>query len=238
MQKCSMLRSLIAGGVLLTCAGAGAQTLTLHYQERPPYSRTTVDGDVTGLVATPAARALRDAGISFRWVVTPSQRQLALIQAGRDLHCGVGWFRNPERAALGKFSRELYRDRPAGALVRADLPLKNGVTVASLVEDKRFTLLLKEGYSYGQHLDGLLIRTAMPAQRTAVDPAQMARMLSAGRADWMIVAPEEAAELVVPGLRMIEFADMPPGLTRHLYCSQEVGDDWMARIDRALAAPR
>ena len=39
------------------------------------------------------------------------------------LHCGIGWFRNAERAALGKFSKPLYRDRPFGALAQTARPL-------------------------------------------------------------------------------------------------------------------
>jgi hypothetical protein len=100
------------------CATAGAQGLTLHYQERAPYSTALSDGTVAGLTATPAAQALQQAGLRFAWVRTPSQRQLALIQEGDGLHCGLGWLRNAERSAKGKFSQALYRDRPFGALAR------------------------------------------------------------------------------------------------------------------------
>lgn len=57
-------------------AAAGAQTPTIHYQERAPYSSTRADGTVAGLTATPAAQAMQRAGLSATWVRTPSQRQL------------------------------------------------------------------------------------------------------------------------------------------------------------------
>ena len=220
---------------------AGAQTLTLHYQERAPYSTTQADGSVVGLTATPALRALQQAGLPYAWARTPSQRQLALIQEGEGLHCGVGWFRNPERLALGKFSKALYRDRPFAALVRHDSRLQSGVRGDEALALAGEVLLVKEGYSYGQVLDRLLAQRTPPATKTRVETAQMVRMLLAGRASWMIVAPEESLvlrqEMDAAGaeLRGVVFADMPAGETRHLYCNHAVPDAWLARIDQALA---
>ncbi len=153
------------------------------------------------------------------------------------MHCGVGWFRSAQREAQGKFSRALYRDRPFGALVRDELPLGSGMPSTELFRSAQFRLLIKEGYSYGAQLDELIAKAARAPERTTTDNAQMARMLLAGRADWMIVAPEEATALAAPGLRVLEFSDLREGPSRHLYCSQDLPDDWMARIDQALAAP-
>lgn len=236
MQNGAMFRACAAWLWVLAAAATSAQTLTLHYQERPPYSSTADGGGAAGLVATPASRALASAGIAFRWALTPSQRQLALIQSDQGLHCGVGWFRTSEREALGKFSHRLYRDRAPGALVRSALPLVDGLRAAELISDPRWRLLVKEGYSYGRRLDKAIAEAPRPPVRTSVDPPQMARMLRAERADWMIVAPEEAAMLAAPGLRLIEFSDLDAGPTRHLYCSRSLPEDWLTRIDRALAA--
>ncbi|MDP1534558.1 MAG: hypothetical protein Q8L92_13380, partial [Rubrivivax sp.] len=171
-----------------------AQTLTLHYQERPLYSQADASGQVTGLVATPAADALGRAGIAFHWALTPNQRQLALIQDGTSLHCGIGWFRTPERATRGKFSLPLSQDQPFAALARADAPLRDGLRPEQALAAAGSTLLLKEGYSYGPQLDALLI--GVRTERTHADVAQMVRMLAAGRAAWMIVTPDEARELL------------------------------------------
>jgi hypothetical protein len=107
---------------------ASALRLTLHDQEPAPYSTSPADGSVSGLTATPAARALHLAGLSCSWVRTLSQRRLALIQEDEGPHCGAGWSRNPERSALGNFSKALYRDRPVGALMRNDGLLRPGTS--------------------------------------------------------------------------------------------------------------
>ena len=230
------MNRVIAWLLWLAAPLAMAQTgiVTLHYQDRPPYSSQAPDGEVIGLVATPVARAFRAAGIAFEWERTPSQRQLALIQAGAGLHCGVGWFRTEARAQRGRFSRPLYRDQPLGALVRSDTGLPARLSAATLLADRRFTLLVKEGYSYGPLLDGLIARTAARPLRTSAEPLQMGLMLRSRRADWMIVAPEEAGVLGAGELRRVTFDDVPEGPERHLYCSSALPAEWLARIDAAL----
>lgn len=236
------LASAVARWALLgLCFGAQAQGLTLHYQERAPYSATQPDGTVAGLVATPAAQALTQASVVFVWARTPSQRQLALIQEGTGLHCGVGWFRNAERAAHGKFSKPLYRDRPFGALARGDSPLRSGLSGAEALALAGDTLLVKEGYSYGPQLDHLIATHTPPPAKTSAETQQMLRMLLAGRAGWMIASPEEAQVLrqdagpAAQGLRTVSFTDISAGETRHLYCNRAVPDAWLARIDQALS---
>lgn len=242
VAQASVLALCAAAFLLAAAPLAAAQTVTLHYQERAPYSTTQPDGSVAGLTATPAAQALQQAGLSYVWARTPSQRQLALIQDGDGLHCGLGWFRNPERIALGKFSKALYRDRPFGALARNDSRLRNGLRGEEALSLAGEVLLVKEGYSYGPVLDRLLAQRTPPATKTSVETAQMVRMLLAGRASWMIVAPEESLvlrqELGAAGvaLRGVVLADMPAGETRHLYCNRAVPDAWLARVDQALAA--
>ncbi len=222
-------------------SASAAQVLSLHYQERAPYSSTQADGGVSGLTATPAEQALQRAGVNYAWVLTPSQRQLALIQEGRGLHCGLGWFLNAERSTLGKFSKALYRDPPFGALARNDSGLRTGMRGEEAFASSADVLLVKEGYSYGPQLDRLIARRATPPSVTSAETRQMARMLLAGRASWMIVGAEEAQMLrqdaaAAAGLREVSFAGMSPGETRHLYCSRAVPDAWLARIDQALAA--
>lgn len=234
------------GTLALACAPAAEPSaLTLHYQPRVPHSALDADGRVTGIVATPAARALERAGIAHVWQSTPAQRQLALIQHGEGLHCGIGWFRTPEREALGRFSAPLYRDQPLAALVRAGALPEAGraVRAADLLRDGGPRLLVKEGYSYGAHFDGLIAQAAAPVARSTAEVDALARMVAAGRADWMLASPEEVPAMhaalgagAAPP-RLLTLVDAPPGATRHLYCNRAVPAAWIERIDRALEAP-
>ena len=126
--------------------------------------------------------------------------------------------------------------------MRNDSRLRSGLRGDEALGAAGEVLLVKEGYSYGQVLDRLMAQRTPPPTKTSVETVQMVRMLLAGRASWMIVAPEEALvlrqEMGAAGaeLRSVAFADMPAGETRHLYCSRAVPDAWLARIDQALAA--
>lgn len=221
---------------------ASSQSLTLHYQDRPPYSSLAANGEVTGLVATPAGQALRQAGVAFEWALTPSQRQLALIQQGIGLHCGVGWFRTESRAALGKFSLPLYRDEPFAALARPGVLPPSKMPAAAAMLAASASLLVKEGYSYGPQFDALIASTTAAPIRSSAEIPQLLRMVAAGRAGWMIVTPEEAQVLLAEvgpeaaSLQLVRFSDALPGQTRHLYCNRAVPDAWLARIDQALSA--
>lgn len=241
--------SLVIAGTVLVGVGAAAQPtegraaaapILVHYQERPPYSETRADGAVHGLVATPTALAFERAGIAFRWMLTPSQRQLALIQNGANAHCGVGWFRNPGREAVGKFSVALYRDQPLAALVRVGAGWQPGMTFEDALASPKLRLLVKDGYSFGRHVDGLISTRAVRKVTTSGEPAQWISMLLADRADWMLVAPEEAEVILkqgkdtARGLMLVPLNDMEAGLERHLYCSPAVPDAVLAKFNAAL----
>lgn len=242
----SIRRRLLAFGLLAMLAGkagAHAQTLNLHYQERAPYSSTGADGQPQGLLVAPLLRALARAGIAARWSSTPGQRQLALIQRGNGPDCGIGWFRTPEREALGRFSRPIYRDRPLQALVRADSPIADDAAVADLLANPTLSLLAKEGYSYGPTIDQQIRRGNTTVVYTSTESASMARMIVAGRASWMLVSAEEAEVLLgalgsdPPPLRLVAVRGVDAGLSRHLYCNREVSATLIERLDRAMVGP-
>lgn len=243
-QKSQLLRAccaLACAGVLGTAqAAVGTDSLPLRllYQERPPYTSLKPGGVLEGLLVTPVQQALSRTGIVARWEQTPSQRQLLLVQTGQEPVCALGWFRNPEREKLGHFSRPLYRDLPMGGLVRADVAMADGQPLQTMLASPLLTVLTKDGFSYGADIDRWL--TQQPGRRvsTGSEPTQLVRMLLAGRADLMLVAPEEGRllmELTATGqLRMVRFSDVAAGLDRHLYCNFSVGPDVLRRLDREL----
>lgn len=231
----------LALALSVACVSAQpAMPLQMHYQERPPYSATSASGEPVGLLIEPLKRALQLAGIPYAWVRTPSQRQLVLVQQGQGPDCGIGWFRNAERETRGRFSAPLYQDRTFMALVKADAAAPPHPELGQRLRGSALPLLAKEGYSYGPLIDDLIRQHPQHVVRTTAESAQMARMIDAGRAGWMIMAPEEADALFASigdaarALRLVPLPGVPPGQTRHLYCNRSVPADVIERLDRAL----
>ncbi|WP_374659856.1 hypothetical protein [Inhella sp.] len=206
--------------------------IALHLQDRPPYY---VLKGPAGLVVMPLLQALQRAGLPHRFEHTPALRQLRLIESDGGMHCGVGWFRNEERATKGRFSKALYQDQPLGLLMRQELGWQAPLRMAEALAERRVRLLVKAGFSYGAEFDRQLAALPPPAKITG-EMATVARMLAADRADWTPMAPEEAQLLVTQfaGLRMLSFADAPPGGRRHLYCNKAVPEAWLKRLDAEL----
>lgn len=227
------------GLLLLAAQVVAAQPLTVYYNERPPYAVTQPDGQVHGLTATPAAQALRSAGIEFRWTALPATRQIATIRDGREPACALGWFRNPGREAFARFSKPLYQDRPTVALAAAGSAFA-GRRLSEVLATPALVVLVKDHFSYGSYVDALLARIKPIVMSTTVENVQMVQMIARGRADLMFTAEEEAASLLdqagpeVRHLQVLRFPDMPPGERRHLMCSRAVPAQLMQRLDEAL----
>lgn len=216
--------------------------VTIHYFERPPFYEADAQGQPRGLVMTPLRQAVARAGLTVRWAHTPSQRQLLLIEQGRGLDCGAGWFRTPAREALGQFSASLYTDSPLVLIARRDAGLRPGMTVAEVLAGPQ-RALVKGGFSYGQQLDDSLQQRSPPPQKAYGEMPQLLRMLIADRADWTLVSAEEATPLLDGltgrhGLQVLPFADAPSGRSRYLYCNKAVPAAWLQRLDAALAQQR
>lgn len=219
---------------------ANLTALTVYFHERPPYYFVAGD-QVKGLVAERAAAAFRMAGIEFRWVLLPPARQLQRIREAREPCAAIGWFSNEERQGFARFSDSLIQDSPLVALTRIDHSrLKTGVSLGELFQDPGLKLLVKDSYSYGAGLDERIAalgagRVLTPASNTA-----MLEMILAGRADLMLLAPEEALQLTSTSasrsaaFRLLEVSGMPAGMTRHMMFSRAVPEELVRKFDHAL----
>lgn len=221
---------------------AAAEPIELYYFERPPYVAQRAGGaDVDGLTATPAAQAFAAAGIAFRWVQLPTMRQLVTLKDSPRPACAVGWFRNAEREQQFKFTRAIYRDRPTVAIARAEFQ-PAGASLAETLRAPRLQVLLKDGFSYGPLIDGMLATARPERVVTSAETMSMVRMVAAQRAQFMFAAEEEAAYLIeqagVPAtqLKLLHFADLPPGERRHILCSKATPDELIERLNRAIGA--
>lgn len=233
---------------LWCCGPAGATSATtepvnLYFFERPPYVVQHAGSDeVTGLTASPAAQAFKAAGIAYRWVMMPTVRQLVTLKDDNTRPaCAVGWFKNPEREQHFKFTKPIYRDHPTVGLAASDFPFYRP-TLADTLRQPGLQVLVKDGFSYGPVIDGLLAQTKVDRVVTSAESIPMIYMVSAHRAHFMFAAEEEAAFLVeqsgVPPqqLRVLHFVDLPPGERRHILCSKAVPDETIERLNKAITA--
>ncbi len=232
---------LVPCACLVAVTGANAEdALTLYFNERPPFNASAADGSVGGLTATPVVSALRRAGIPFRWELTPLARQFALIERGDSFGCAVGLFRNPQREQIGKFSAPLYRDRGVVAIARAGPGWRDGASFEELLRKRQLRMLYKSGLTYGAAASRLIRQNPPVMETVSVETPVMVQMIRAERADWMLVAEEEAEYLIaqagVPraSMAVVRFRDLPGGEARHLFCSRTVPDALIERINKAL----
>ena len=238
--------TIICAGVamLLSSFAMAADTaqdmVSLLVNDRPPYTLIPDDGNITGVTASVAAQALKQANIPYKWVVTPLKRQFFMVQSNRGLDCAVGLLKNSERAQGGKFSKPLYRDKAYVALVRSDLHYPSVVTIKELLNKPDLRLLVKDGLTYGTEIHAL-IKAAHPKTQTVVtETDDMLHMVASGRADWMLLTVEEAAYQVANAglsphqVSIVRLSDVGKGEYRYLYCSNKVGATLMQRMNAAI----
>ena len=214
--------------------------ITLHYNDRPPYL-VIKDGQLTGLTGSPATAAFRAAGIPFTLNLKPSSRQMATIKDNTGADCAVGWFKTEEREEFAKFTNPIYQDKPQIALATANnTKLKDGDTIESVFGNKGNRLLIKQGFSYGKALDGLIEKLQPTKIAANVENEQMLQLINAARADYMFVAPEEADGLIKAAgisptdIRKINFSNAPKGGDRYILCSKKVPDEVIAKLNKAI----
>lgn len=235
-------------GMLLCLCGAGVTraqealpTITLYYNDRPPYLVPAADGSASGLTGSPAAAAFKAASIAVQWAKVPTNRQLMSIRRDAGPECAIGWFRNAEREQFAKFTKAIYRDLPTVALASRDFKaVREGSRLEDVLAMKGLRVLAKDNYSYGPTIDALLARLKPTIIYTTSENSAMVEMVRFNRADFMFVAEEEAAYLVEEAglsareFHLIRFADVPRGERRHIMCSKQVPDEVIARLNRAI----
>lgn len=230
--------------VIVVSAAVRAAPLRVLYNDHPPFMYTR-DGEVLGLAAEPAAAAMRAAGIDFVWEESPATRQLELIRRNVEPLCAVGRFRVPDREAYAVFTRPVYVERPRVVLGRVDDPvLAAAASLDEVLRDQRLTLMLKRSYSLGATIDAEVERLAVRKWETWVEADVMFRQIAAGRADYMIVAPEELDHVfgdlpreVRERLAAYRLSGMPPGEARTVMCSRATPPEVIRAIDARLPAP-
>jgi uncharacterized protein (TIGR02285 family) len=197
---------------------------------------------VKGLTADPANRAFEQAGIPFAWVLTPSKRQLVILQDNQGCDCSLGWFKNPDREKFSLYTSPIYQDQPPIAIARADnTKIKSGNTVTDILSNADLLLSVKDGYSYGKFLDAQIAALNPKKDVTTAENVNMLEKVYKGYNDYFFIAPEEADGLITlsklpkKDFQYVTFTDMPNGEMRYIICSKRVGVEVVDKLNRALA---
>lgn len=222
---------------------AAAPLITLAWRDKPPYHYVD-NGVAKGFLLERAARVFASARIPVRMVNQPQKRIWANLAHGATNYCSMSWYRLPERAAVAQYTNALHIDAPQSVLVysAALAQVKSHATLGALLADRRLTLGLVDGVSYGPELDAMIKQSKNELMSRTVESSSMMRMLAVGRASYMFIDREDwnYFRAQQPGLAMHmqrhDFPDMPAGLKRHIVCSRDVAPALMNRLNQAIAA--
>src|SRR5690606_26794325 len=121
----------ILGILLLTLLSMTAlsEEVELMYYDRPPLFYTDAKGEPAGLMIDKIKKSLPKISHKVTFAVYPPKRQFSEIQANKRATCGIGWFKNPERERVGKFSHPVFTDEPFVLITHKEVPLKKMQTL-------------------------------------------------------------------------------------------------------------
>ena len=234
---------MLCGALALPCIALAqaAQPITLHYIHRPPYMMASGDG-LVGLTGLPSYLAFKHAQVPVVIKETPFARQLYYLETNAGQDCMIGIFKKPEREAFAKFTKPVYQDQPQVILTTAaNAPRFSAFnSVVDVFNDKSTVLMVKLAYSYGSTLDALITRYQPTVIQTADENLLMIKSIKLKMADYMFMAPEEAAVAITAAgyalndFKQIKFKNMPDGEYRHLMCSKNVPDAVIQKLNAAI----
>ncbi len=226
-----------------TASALAQAPLTVAWREKPPYYYLDENKVAKGFMLDRARQVFAAAGVPAVFVNEPQKRIWANFSHGTPNYCSISWYRLPEREAVAQFSVPLHADLPHAVLAVPAVAarVRSHPDLKALLSDKSLTLGVIDGVSYGPELDARIAASKNRIMRRTVETAAMFRMVAFGRADYLFVDREDWNYLrlkfpELQALELIDFADMPPGLKRHIVCSRDVPAETMERLNRAIQA--
>ena len=214
--------------------------IKLYYENRAPYMEIN-NGELAGAEGLLASAALKSAGITVNLSEAPVARQTALISNNTEPACAVGLYWTAERARMGKYSLPLTHSQPQSIVIRANnTKVTTTDRLVDLLANPSFSLILRNGYSYGADVDAILKEAKATILRPYDNSLERIRQVQLGIVDGAMFTPFEAEYLIKQlgpqgnDLIVKQFKDAPDGKPRHLYCSKMVDDSLIKKINEAL----
>lgn len=216
------------------------EKLILYYEDRIPYIVPVMGEGLIGFIASRVTNVLDEAGIRYEWSLLPFHIQLEMLKRNQKPACGVGMFKTSPREDYMLYSKPIYQDRPQLIFANTQSDFSQYTSIKSLLADKQKRLLVKKGYSHGNHLERMIKAENPTRYVSSKRNAGTYKEVLQGKADYLIAIPEEQEMLVKlmdlnPNqYQVIRFPDMPNGELRHIACSLNVGQATMDKINQAI----
>lgn len=239
MKNCFFILAMV---ILPLPVLAFAKPMTVSYLERPPYYYTTATGQAAGLLVERTRAILSSAGIEADFLSLSPNQIIYVIQYLKVPHCSIGWFKKPERELYAKFTRAIYRNRPLVLLTKQGQKklFSQNTSLKQIFSRKQLVMARMSSFSYGSYVDQLLEKYNPSSYFGTSTQTDLLAALFSGQANYMLVAPEEVAEmaktagLTVNDFELIELNEIPAGNLRYLMCDQAVSDETIERINKAI----
>lgn len=241
MRKINGLYTAFAGLLFTINSVAVAEELiTVAWRIKPPHQYLE-NGIEKGILLERAKQVFSQAQIASHFVEQPAKRIWHNFEAGTKNYCSFGWYRTIEREPLVQFSTVFHVDPPHTLLVsNAALPqVSSHHSLGSLMADPSLTLGVVDAVSYGAELDAMIKASKNKIERSTTLPMNMARMIAANRASYMLIDREDweylkDREESVRLNTQLDLSGMPNGLKRYILCSKDMSGEQMQRINSAL----
>lgn len=215
--------------------------IIVHYHERRPYYFEEGQDRLRGLCVDPVNLIFAKSGIAMEWRKTPAKQQLEHIKENTERECAAGWFKTDARQKFGLYTLPIYQDGSTIALARADNELMvSGRALKFIMKNRRLRMISKDGYAYGEFIDGHIARYYPRQVITGAGNLSMLKMVYTHRGDYFFLTVQEAEDLIhqsgLPSekFKLVRFQDMPGGNKRYLICSQKVGNSVITKLNQAI----
>jgi len=222
----------------LQCASAN-DLIKVQFVQRPPYMYQTDSGAVEGLLINRVEQIFSKAGIAMEWNLTSVNRQWDALMNPNEMTCSIGWYKSESREKIAKFTKAIYQDQQHVLLARKQFSIQPSDRLETLLKMKRTRVLVKNKYTYGPKIDGMLKAFKTTTILSDAENQQMVRLLIANRADFMVTSKLEADYLLANSdpyndLRIVIPVDMPEAGKRYIACNRLVSDALIERLNKAI----
>lgn len=163
----------------------GACSISVRWNDDPPYFIRAADNSIGGINADLAQEALKRMGCQPRFIEMPWARGLLSLKKG-TLDILPGALRTPEREAFAHFSQPINRSPNVLFMARRAVPKYQFQQLADII-DSDFRLGAQIDVVYGADYQALLQNPAFTSHLVLINSRRGAwKMIQAGRLDGMI----------------------------------------------------